>query len=671
MRCPECSQRNSVASKKCTGCGKVLPKKPLPLFGKILLGSVVGLAFGLCLATLSTAIDSPEKALKRAAGEITGQSKSAEQALDNFSRFDQAVQVLLKKFGNLSTVELRQKLAESLPKSLYEAHVFELLPDVKLVEIDTALNVADYIVLLHDEKATIAPVIGLRVYDGSSFLPQTSCKQESGTKLNNSGQMLVLLGHTSGSSGNHPTVKVLFLNANRQAESITDLTDTIVPAIYGEGTAKLAANQKDIDLAVSLLSRGQDMKLFALEQNKPLPLENETLYDQLIWANNHYNLRSQAGASKLYAIYGALAALENHHRLWRQQAYLTNNVRRFIERSPIVFSTTGFVIQGNKLAKNKDASATASNVYTLSDGSKKITAVLRYIPGSKKTTEPGGKWLVEGLAVSAETKPAKSILSKTIPEEKPVVESQTKTMPPTAIPVPEQAAISSKSPTIVGTNATENNDKIIPCHLQATFFPDIKASIKIRSGPGTSYQILNQLKPDTAITVTGRNGSWYRVEAGGKEGYIYGGLINMHGSIAAGCRSAKVLTGFVLRDEKDHVFAYAHKGEHLVIVGSTDKKYKVMLVNGKTGYLDKQAIDAPIPAASTVPHPAISQSETRLVPAPTKPSTPPTRLVPAASPPANLTPTLLPINQAIPPSVKRQRVRVHKKHVETPPTLMP
>ena len=382
MRCPECSQRNSVASRKCAGCGKVLPRKPLSLIGKILLGSGAGLAFGLCLAALSTVTDSPEKALKRAAGEITGQSKSAEQALDNFSRFDQAVQVLLKKFGALSTVELRQKLSESLPKSLYEAHVFELLPDVKLVEIDTALNVADYLVLLHDEKAVIAPIIGLRVYDSSSFLPQTSGKQENSLKPGN-GQMLVLLGHTSGSSGNHPTVKVLFLNANRQLDGITDLTDTIVPTIYGEGTAKLAANQKDIDLAVSVLSRGQDMKLFALEQHKPLPLEDETLYDQLIWSNNHYNWRGQAGASKLYAIYGAVAALENHHRLWRHQAYLTSNVRRFIESSPIVFSTTGFVIQGSKLAKSKGASATASGVYTLSDGTKKITAVLKYLPGVK------------------------------------------------------------------------------------------------------------------------------------------------------------------------------------------------------------------------------------------------------------------------------------------------
>jgi len=93
MRCPECSQRNSVAARKCTACGKVLPRKPLSLFGKIFLGSVVGLASILCLAALCTTIDSPETALKRAAREVTGKSKSAEQAVDNYHRFDGAVQI--------------------------------------------------------------------------------------------------------------------------------------------------------------------------------------------------------------------------------------------------------------------------------------------------------------------------------------------------------------------------------------------------------------------------------------------------------------------------------------------------------------------------------------------------------------------------------------------------
>jgi hypothetical protein len=118
MRCPECSQRNSVAARKCNACGKVLPRKPLPMPVKIFFGAGIGVGFALCLAALSTTIDSPEKALIKAAGEITGKSKSTQQASDNCRRFDEAAQGLLKKFGVLSTNELRQKLAQSLPKSL-------------------------------------------------------------------------------------------------------------------------------------------------------------------------------------------------------------------------------------------------------------------------------------------------------------------------------------------------------------------------------------------------------------------------------------------------------------------------------------------------------------------------------------------------------------------------
>jgi len=582
MRCPECSLRNSIAARKCTACGKALPRKPLPLFAKIFLGGTVGLASIFCLTALCTTIDSPEKQLIKAAGEITGKSKSAEQAMNNFGRFDKALQVLLQKFGTLSTGDLRKKLAESLPKSLYEAHVFEISPDVKLVEIDTALNVADYLILERNEKAEVSSVSDLQVYDSSALLPATASKQESSANKP-AGQTIVLLGHTAGANGCHPTVRVLFLNsANREIGGIIDLTEKVVPIIYGEGTAKLAANQKDIDLSLSLLSCGQDLKLFNAQQNKPLPIDNETLYDTLIWANDRYELRSQQGSSKLYAIFAALSALENHHTLWRYRPYFTNNVRRFIERTAFETGNLGFVIEVNKLG-GKQKGATTSNAYSLSNGVKKVTLVLKYVPGTKKTADLGGKWIVEGLAVAAETRPLKQIINL------PTAITGHKATADQGV-VAEKPANAEKSEQPVSVEQSLDNN-IVPCNMQGTFYPDIKASIKIRSGPGTSYKILHQLKPGSTVAITGRSGSWCRVDIDGKEGYVFGGLINTAGSTSAGYQSARVFKASLIKDENGQTVAHAYKGEHLVILSSSDKQYKVMLVDGKGGYLDKEATE--------------------------------------------------------------------------------
>ncbi len=624
MRCPECSQRNSVAARTCVSCGKALPRKPLPVLAKIFLGSVVGLVFVLCLAAISTTMDSPEKALIRAAGAITGTSRSPEQAVNNFRCFDQAVQVLLRKFGHLSTAQLRQKLAQSLPKSLYEAHVFELLPDIKLVEIDTALNVADYLVLLRNDKAEITPVIGLHVYDSSSFLPQTVNKQEGGAPSTD-GQMLVLLGHTAGANGHHPTVKVLFLSAGRGAEGIVDMTDSIVPNVYGEGSVKLAANQKDIDLALTVLSRGQDLKLFAAAQNKPMPLEDETLYDQLIWANNRYNLRSQSGNSKLYALYSALTTLQNHHKMWRHQAYFSPAARRFIAQSPVITSSEGFVIKHGAASPSKTKVATTGNAYTLIDDTNKIVAVLRYIPGSKKTTDPGGRWLVDSIAIYALPKPAKEIVSQPVTPPQPAVK----------IEQPQAPAIATTAPAKSEAIATAIPVTAVTEQIKAGFYPDITATVKLRSGPGTNFEIIAPLPPSTTIVVTGRSGSWFKVNAGGKEGFVYGGLVDTQGHQLAGCTSAKIKVSLPIKDENEHVIAYAQRGQHLIIVDSSGKKYKVILANGKSGYLDREAIDfAPVTVASSVAPPATSTSNL------------------AAH------------------SATRPRVHAHK-HAETPPPLVP
>ena len=79
----------------------------------------------------------------------------------------------------------------------------------------------------------------------------------------------------------------------------------------------------------------------------------------------------------------------------------------------------------------------------------------------------------------------------------------------------------------------------------------------------------------------------------------------MQGHKLAGCTSAKVKISLPVKDENEQVIAYAQRGQHLIILDSSGKKYKVILANGKSGYLDKEAIDsAPVAVASSVTPPA-------------------------------------------------------------------
>ncbi len=210
MRCPECNQRNSVAAKKCTACDSPLRRKPLPLGLKIFLGTSVGILFVFWLSALSSTFNSPEKNLSNTATNLTSRSKSAEQMMGNIKYFDQAMRQFLQKYGSLGDTELSNKLSICLPKSLYESHIFELLPNLKLIEIDTALSAANYLILLSNRQTEVLPIIGLDVYDSNSFLPQNT---KLDTKKTNEGQLLVLLGHTADVHGHQPRVKVLLLSS--------------------------------------------------------------------------------------------------------------------------------------------------------------------------------------------------------------------------------------------------------------------------------------------------------------------------------------------------------------------------------------------------------------------------------------------------------------------------
>ncbi len=621
MRCPECSQRNSVAARKCAACGSSLRRKGLPLGNKAVLGTVLAVAFIIGLAALSTALINPEKALTNTANTLTSKSTSADQMMGNLKNFDHASRKFLEKYGSLDNNLLSEKLSTCLPKSLYENHVFDLLPNLKLVEIDTALNASNYLILLSNGKTEVLPIIGLDVYDSNSFLPQSN--KAGSTKKENEGQLLVLLGHSTDIHGHHPKVKVLLLSSTLQSDNIVDLTDTVVPKIDGEGSAKFSPNQKDIELSIALHSRGEEQNLFSATQLKSsLPIANESIYEQLIWQDNAYTLRSQAGNSKMYALYAAASALKNHNKL-ASFHNLSASARRTIEQTPTVTSEKGFTITACRSGKR---SFNTSTLYELRNDSTRALVDLKPIATGKKGPS-SVSWFVNSLTIShfkpstasvAVASTTEVMAKPKTTEEKPkaaenkIIEAATPVAKP-LLSKPKETIIVSPAkpkeqpketkpvtPAVKANNAANSatTPSNTPAGTPATFVRGLRTYIKLRSGPGTSNPSSYDINPNSQIAIIGKENGWYKVKVDNKEGYVYAGLLSSHKY--NGYVSKTVRQNGLIKDEQQHVIDSAHAGEHIVLIsGLRNNRYKVILSNGKTGYVSKETLDGS--ALSTQP----------------------------------------------------------------------
>jgi uncharacterized protein YraI len=53
---------------------------------------------------------------------------------------------------------------------------------------------------------------------------------------------------------------------------------------------------------------------------------------------------------------------------------------------------------------------------------------------------------------------------------------------------------------------------------------EAKGVVNVRTGPGTTYSILGQIRPGIKYNIVGQNGQWYMINFNGQTGYVYGPL---------------------------------------------------------------------------------------------------------------------------------------------------
>ncbi len=270
MRCPECQQRNSVAAWKCKFCGAKFKRKQMSTGKKLALFGVSALVGGsiYLIFALPKMID-PAEQLISVAKKVASGPRSPEDAKKSREAFNDAIKNMLQRYGDSNSNALSQRLKACLPPNgPFEVLVVDLPKGLKLVEVDTVLQASDFLVMKGTNETKVIPLPNFEVYDDARAV-----NDQTGT-------VIVLIGHTSGQLPHKPIIQTYAL----LPDSVVDETASMVPSIAGEGQAKFIKDTSNIEVELTLPSVAAAEKI---TMNPPLAQE-KTVHIRLDWKDAKY-----------------------------------------------------------------------------------------------------------------------------------------------------------------------------------------------------------------------------------------------------------------------------------------------------------------------------------------------------------------------------------------------
>ena len=634
MRCPECSQRNSVAAKTCYSCGHKFKRKPLPISLKIgfAVFALIVVAWG-AIAALTPSFTDPKNSLARIAKKVAEGSKNEGEAKQAKTEFDDAVRNFLKQNGTQPSAQISKSLQQALADGAFEVHVFDLPRGLTVVEIDTILQASDYVILKNGTNLKVSSVPGMEVFDAAKILGE------------NAAPVVVMLGHTGGQGGHRPLIKVFSL----LPDEIIDQTAKSVPEMKTEGSASFARNNKDVNIDYSMLSVGVNDKVFSANIKLPPGLPDDMIHGTLKWTNGHYEQSGGTGSGQLTALYAVAKMLSGADPAQFEQllgkfaaslATKDGTPQEFTIASAAAAAPQPAPVRSSRHHRNNTAAPAMGQASYLLQGK---TLAYNVALGRDKL----GSWVVvdarkadltnQQAGVAQSTTPDKDLnkaqptdnkivtaTPKVTTPEPPIVETSTsksttktekpieqvttaapttkveKTKQPDALTMVQPTKSKSEPKTTTPPPATEP-EKVEPeppkgsgqeaVGIGASVSDKIEvAQIKLRSGPGVNFKQVSTLPRGAKIKVIGKTSGWYKVRVNGKDGYVYGGFVDYKTPDAY--ETLTVQKAGTLTDDKAQPVGESKPGERLVVLGgSKDGKVRVQLSSGKTAYINKDAVD--------------------------------------------------------------------------------
>lgn len=311
MRCPQCSTRNSVAALKCEQCGQRFKRKPLPV---ALIGGAVAVVAVLVMVMAAIAIVpamlNPEAQLQKVAKRVAAGPKNAQDAERIRADLEDAVKRYLERNSDQTTKEIGDKLRTLFPSSAYEISCFDLPHKLKLVEIDTVLQPSNYLI----SGKTVTVLRGFEVFDDAKAFDDQA------------GPVLAILGHRNAQAGRQPQLRVFALLPDAVKERPADT----VPKFSGEGNATFAANGKDIDVELSVLSRAAEEALFTLPSLASNGIQDEYVKTKLTYSQGKYEFTDNNGKGSLAALRAVAFTISDPREKSRFSPYLSPGVQNTI-----------------------------------------------------------------------------------------------------------------------------------------------------------------------------------------------------------------------------------------------------------------------------------------------------------------------------------------------------
>lgn len=624
MRCPECTVRNSVAAVQCKECGAKLARKNSTNLVKYALIGAAGLAvLGIGAASVSfvgSLFDSDGN-LQKVSRRVAQGPKSKEDADHLKSELENSVKRFLEKNTALSSAEITGKMQKIFPTSAYEIHVFDLPNALKLVEVDTVLQSCNYLM----SGKEVAVLRKFDVFDEAKIIGRQG------------GETLLLLGHQNAQAGRKPQVKVIELSNG----AIKERTDKAVPFFTGEGSAKFAANGQDIDMELALSSRAAEEELFTPSSLRALGLPDEQLKLKLLYKNGNYELLDDNGRGQMAALRAAAFTVADQAQKSRFRKYLTNPTAASIASvgalkvCPPLFELKrkgkdSVTVPEVAAAAPAESDGGSSNRSSSRSRRRQREAARRaqQAANSQVTVSSGSSYFMgnaedafevvlargsSGIYQAAQLRRVKVQGHGADSDSTSVAstyENKTSSLVDKLLSSPDSGQSSSpdsgseknsSAPVDVAPLAVPNNKVIEKTAASKVVEKEAVAekgtvtstltsnTVKVRRGAGTHYRTVAEISRGADVEIIGKQEGWYKVRINGKEGFIYAGFINCKTGDAY--TTATVKSGKAVTDARNRT-VNLQAGDRLVVLGGiNNNKYKVQLANGRTGFVDKDALD--------------------------------------------------------------------------------
>lgn len=687
MRCPDCSQRNSVAARKCQFCGTRFKRKsgnvPVKLIGGVLgVVLVCGVAFAVVPMFHPSEVDLTNLGKQMARGP-----KSPEEAKQMNEQLEASLIKYLAKNGNLPSGDLLTNLQSELPTTAFEVLVFDLAKKVRLIEVDCVMEPSYYLVVPTDAGPKPVKISGLKVFDEARTIEEP--KRD----------YVILLGHTI------DPVRELQIRAIAVTPEgeVSDETEKVLPLIRGEGKASFAKGKStDLKIKRTVLAASKSEFLFKAEPG----LTDEPIETELKWNNGKYEARQDLGGGKMSALYSVAHALVAPDEVDDFKSRIAPDVREAIKKlsGPLPQPAEFNIVSSSDQNSGRGKRAKSSSQFVLASQGRTFEISL-------SSAGKGNAWSVTGLiekngsVVAEDPSKVEKVAQETstdgsrAPSEVPSVVQESKQVAEetTSSNDEQQMESRSKATKVATLSSPDKSESIEGDHINKdrknrgeresrsksrddekrdsrdervarsedrsgysrksrdsdlrnsrdsressrdsdrrgrdrdrretiASQPPVKSPkpaepapganeepasgtakinlssgrVSVRSGPGTKFATITQTQKNSEVKIIGKEDGWYKVLVNGKKGYIYGGFVD-YGK-GDGYTTAVVKKRKSVRDEGHKSVHTPQPGDKLVILdGLKNDKYKVRLSNGKTGYVDKDAIDVAVDEPEFVP----------------------------------------------------------------------